>query len=59
MGFGDIMPANIYTSYVLLTIAYIIFGLSLATMCIDLAGTQYLQKIHYLGSKMGDAKVPL
>lgn len=27
-----------------------------ATMCIDLAGTEYIQKIHYLGTKMGDAK---
>uniref|UniRef100_A0A914PBR7 Uncharacterized protein n=1 Tax=Panagrolaimus davidi TaxID=227884 RepID=A0A914PBR7_9BILA len=35
---------------------YIIFGLSLATMCIDLAGTEYLNKIHYLGKKMDDAK---
>uniref|UniRef100_A0A914PIL5 Uncharacterized protein n=1 Tax=Panagrolaimus davidi TaxID=227884 RepID=A0A914PIL5_9BILA len=35
---------------------YIIFGLSLATMCIDLAGTEYINKIHYLGKKMDDAK---
>lgn len=27
-----------------------------ATMCIDLAGTEYIRKIHYLGSKMEDAK---
>ena len=25
-------------------------------MCIDLAGTEYIRKIHYLGSKMEDAK---
>ncbi|PAV66697.1 hypothetical protein WR25_26409 [Diploscapter pachys] len=38
------------------TMAYIIFGLSLATMCIDLAGTEYIRRIHYLGTKMEDAK---
>lgn len=25
-------------------------------MCIDLAGTEYIRKIHYLGTKMEDAK---
>lgn len=57
------------STYIIL--AYIIFGLSLfecliyftilncqfsATMCIDLAGTEYIRKIHYLGTKMEDAK---
>uniref|UniRef100_A0A915D2S1 Potassium channel domain-containing protein n=1 Tax=Ditylenchus dipsaci TaxID=166011 RepID=A0A915D2S1_9BILA len=42
--------------YMFFTMAYIIFGLSLATMCIDLAGTEYIRKIHYLGTKMEDAK---
>ncbi|CAK5123796.1 unnamed protein product [Meloidogyne enterolobii] len=53
VGFGDIVPTQSST-YIIL--AYIIFGLSLATMCIDLAGTEYIRKIHYLGSKMEDAK---
>uniref|UniRef100_A0A1I7X7W0 Ion_trans_2 domain-containing protein n=1 Tax=Heterorhabditis bacteriophora TaxID=37862 RepID=A0A1I7X7W0_HETBA len=53
-GFGDIVPTE--QVYMFFTMAYIIFGLSLATMCIDLAGTEYIRKIHYLGSKMEDAK---
>jgi hypothetical protein len=27
-----------------------------ATMCIDTAGTHYIRKIHYVGTKMEDAK---
>ncbi|GMT06359.1 hypothetical protein PENTCL1PPCAC_28533 [Pristionchus entomophagus] len=54
VGFGDIVPTE--QVYMFFTMLYIIFGLSLATMCIDLAGTEYIQKIHYLGTKMGDAK---
>nr|pir hypothetical protein C52B9.6 - Caenorhabditis elegans [Caenorhabditis elegans] len=54
VGFGDIVPNE--QVYVFFTMAYIIFGLSLATMCIDLAGTEYIRKIHYLGTKMEDAK---
>lgn len=54
VGFGDIVPTE--QVYMFFTMAYIIFGLSLATMCIDLAGTEYIRKIHYLGSKMEDAK---
>ncbi|KHN70643.1 TWiK family of potassium channels protein 7 [Toxocara canis] len=54
VGFGDIVPTE--QVYMFFTMAYIIFGLSLATMCIDLAGTEYIRKIHYLGTKMEDAK---
>ncbi|CAJ0947085.1 unnamed protein product, partial [Mesorhabditis belari] len=54
VGFGDIVPTE--QVYMFFTMAYIIFGLSLATMCIDLAGTEYIRKIHYLGSRMEDAK---
>ncbi|VDN53180.1 unnamed protein product [Dracunculus medinensis] len=54
VGFGDIVPTE--QVYMFFTMAYIIFGLALATMCIDLAGTEYIRKIHYLGTKMEDAK---
>uniref|UniRef100_A0AC35TYE8 Potassium channel subfamily K member 18 n=1 Tax=Rhabditophanes sp. KR3021 TaxID=114890 RepID=A0AC35TYE8_9BILA len=54
IGFGDICPTE--QVYMFFTMAYIIFGLSLATMCIDLAGTEYISKIHYIGTKMEDAK---
>ncbi|KAL3982202.1 Ion channel family protein [Acanthocheilonema viteae] len=54
VGFGDIVPTE--QMYMFFTMAYIIFGLALATMCIDLAGTEYIRKIHYLGTKMEGAK---
>lgn len=38
------------------SLGYIMFGLALTTMCIDLAGTEYIRKIHYLGQKMETAK---
>ncbi|VDK63421.1 unnamed protein product [Onchocerca ochengi] len=54
VGFGDIVPTE--QMYMFFTMAYIIFGLALATMCIDLAGTEYIRKIHYIGTKMEGAK---
>lgn len=30
---------------------YLGFGLAVTTMCIDLVGIQYIQKIHYFGRK--------
>jgi hypothetical protein len=40
----------------LITMAYIVLGLALTTMSIDLAGTEYIRKIHYVGTKMETAK---
>ncbi|KAI6174743.1 TWiK family of potassium channels protein 7 [Aphelenchoides fujianensis] len=54
IGFGDYVPTK--QVYIFFTMIYIIFGLALATMCIDTAGTHYIQKIHYVGTKMEDAK---
>ncbi|KAI6202404.1 TWiK family of potassium channels protein 7 [Aphelenchoides besseyi] len=54
IGFGDYVPTK--QVYIFFTMIYIIFGLSLATMCIDTAGTHYIRKIHYVGTKMEDAK---
>ena len=34
---------------------YIGVGLSVTTMCIDLVGIQYIQKIHYFGRKFKGA----
>lgn len=39
-----------------LTMLYIVIGLAVTTMCIDLAGTEYIRKIHYVGQKMETAK---
>ncbi|CAD5216529.1 unnamed protein product [Bursaphelenchus okinawaensis] len=54
IGFGDYVPTK--QMYTFITLIYIIFGLALATMCIDTAGTHYIRKIHYVGTKMEDAK---
>uniref|UniRef100_A0A1I7RZJ2 Potassium channel subfamily K member 18 n=1 Tax=Bursaphelenchus xylophilus TaxID=6326 RepID=A0A1I7RZJ2_BURXY len=54
IGFGDYVPSMNMNLAVAMT--YIIFGLALATMCIDTAGTHYIRKIHYVGTKMEDAR---
>uniref|UniRef100_A0A1I7WRZ7 RING-type domain-containing protein n=1 Tax=Heterorhabditis bacteriophora TaxID=37862 RepID=A0A1I7WRZ7_HETBA len=40
-----------YWSYIVLMLAYLGVGLAVTTMCIDLVGIQYIQKIHYFGRK--------
>uniref|UniRef100_A0A915J9D5 Potassium channel domain-containing protein n=1 Tax=Romanomermis culicivorax TaxID=13658 RepID=A0A915J9D5_ROMCU len=54
VGFGDIVPTQ--QVYMFFTIAYILIGLALTTMCIDLAGTEYIDKIHKLGERIDVAK---
>ncbi|CAI2336476.1 unnamed protein product [Caenorhabditis sp. 36 PRJEB53466] len=49
IGFGDIVPEN--HDYIIIMLIYLGVGLSVTTMCIDLAGIQYIQKIHYFGRK--------
>ncbi|ULU04086.1 hypothetical protein L3Y34_017112 [Caenorhabditis briggsae] len=49
IGFGDIVPEN--HDYIAIMLIYLGVGLSVTTMCIDLAGIQYIQKIHYFGRK--------
>jgi hypothetical protein len=53
-GFGDFVPTR--DTFMFITMCYIVFGLALTTMCIDLAGTEYIRKIHYVGTKMETAK---
>ncbi|CAK5091450.1 unnamed protein product [Meloidogyne enterolobii] len=56
-GFGDLMPRrDHYTAIILL---YIVLGLAITTMCIDLVGVQYIRKIHYFGRKIQDARSAL
>ena len=54
IGFGDLVPSE--QVYMFFTMAYIVVGLALATMCIDLAGTEYIRKIHFVGQKIESAK---
>ncbi|KAM3723658.1 TWiK family of potassium channels protein [Dirofilaria immitis] len=57
VGFGDLMPRR--DGYMYLILLYIILGLAITTMCIDLVGVQYIRKIHYFGRKIQDARSAL
>ncbi|VDN23200.1 unnamed protein product [Gongylonema pulchrum] len=57
VGFGDIVP--IKREYFLIDLFYIIVGLAITTMCIDLVGIQYIRKIHYFGRAIKDARYAL
>ncbi|VDD91653.1 unnamed protein product [Enterobius vermicularis] len=51
IGFGDIVPQNV--DLFPATLAYIIFGLIITTMCIDLVGSAYIHDIHFYGRSIG------
>ncbi|VDK80587.1 unnamed protein product [Onchocerca ochengi] len=55
IGFGDLVPEN--QEYVVLMLIYLGFGLAVTTMCIDLVGIQYIQKIHYFGRKFRSSDI--
>lgn len=57
VGFGDLMPRR--DEYMYLILLYIVLGLAITTMCIDLVGVQYIRKIHYFGRKIQDARSAL
>ncbi|KAF7638933.1 hypothetical protein Mgra_00001455 [Meloidogyne graminicola] len=49
IGFGDFVPDR--HEYIVIMLLYLGIGLAVTTMCIDLVGVQYIQKIHYFGRK--------
>uniref|UniRef100_A0A914C7N0 Potassium channel domain-containing protein n=1 Tax=Acrobeloides nanus TaxID=290746 RepID=A0A914C7N0_9BILA len=51
IGFGDIVPMNY--DFLPATLTYIIFGLIITTMCIDLVGSEYIRDIHFYGRTIG------
>lgn len=51
IGFGDIVPLNV--DFFPATLAYIILGLIITTMCIDLVGSEYIRDIHFYGRSLG------
>ncbi|VDK48481.1 unnamed protein product [Anisakis simplex] len=57
VGFGDIVPVK--QKFFLIDLFYIIIGLAITTMCIDLVGIQYIRKIHYFGRAIKDARYAL
>ncbi|MFH4973859.1 hypothetical protein AB6A40_000568 [Gnathostoma spinigerum] len=54
IGFGDIVPER--REMYPITIAYILVGLALASMCIDTSAAYYIRKIHFFGRKMKSAQ---
>lgn len=57
VGFGDFVPEN--QTYFMLDMLYIVIGLAITTMCIDLVGAQYIEKIHNFGRAIKDARYAL
>ncbi|KAH7676075.1 Twik (KCNK-like) family of potasium channelsalpha subunit 40 [Aphelenchoides avenae] len=57
VGFGDLVPVK--QQYFYFDLFYIIVGLAITTMCIDLVGVQYIHKIHYFGRAIKDARYAL
>lgn len=57
VGFGDMSPSRNAQLFIIL--AYILLGLALCTMCIDIVGVQYVRKIHYFGRKIRHAGTAL
>uniref|UniRef100_A0A0N4U4S6 Ion_trans_2 domain-containing protein n=1 Tax=Dracunculus medinensis TaxID=318479 RepID=A0A0N4U4S6_DRAME len=51
IGFGDIVPQN--ADFLPATLAYIVIGLIITTMCIDLVGSEYIRDIHFYGRSLG------
>lgn len=47
--FGDLVPDK--HEFIVIMLIYLGVGLAVTTMCIDLVGIQYVQKIHYFGRK--------
>uniref|UniRef100_A0A0R3R0W8 Ion_trans_2 domain-containing protein n=1 Tax=Brugia timori TaxID=42155 RepID=A0A0R3R0W8_9BILA len=57
VGFGDIVPVK--QEYFLFDLFYVVVGLAITTMCVDLVGIQYIRKIHYFGRAIKDARYAL
>ncbi|KAI1731692.1 ion channel domain-containing protein [Ditylenchus destructor] len=57
VGFGDIVP--IKQQFFFIDLFYIIVGLAITTMCIDLVGIEYIEKIHYFGRAISGARFAL
>lgn len=48
-----------HKSFMLITLLYIVTGLIITTMCIDLVGSQYIRKIHFFGRNINKARFML
>lgn len=53
------MVPKTQSSMLAIMLIYIVVGLALTTMCIDLVGLQYIEKIHYLGQKLKRPQINL
>uniref|UniRef100_A0A915HPP2 Potassium channel domain-containing protein n=1 Tax=Romanomermis culicivorax TaxID=13658 RepID=A0A915HPP2_ROMCU len=57
IGYGDYVPLN--RDYYFLTLTYILLGLALVTMSMELVAGQYIKKVHFFGRKIVLAKEAL
>uniref|UniRef100_A0A5S6QG27 Potassium channel domain-containing protein n=1 Tax=Trichuris muris TaxID=70415 RepID=A0A5S6QG27_TRIMR len=57
IGFGDLVPEN--QAHYFSVLLYIMIGLMLTTMTIDLVGVRYIVKVHYFGRAIQDASYTL
>ncbi|KAF7637089.1 hypothetical protein Mgra_00003478 [Meloidogyne graminicola] len=57
VGFGDIVPTK--REFFIIDLFYIVIGLAITTMCIDLVGIEYIEKIHYFGRAISGARFAL
>lgn len=46
IGFGDLVPER--HEYIVVMLIYLGVGLAITTMCIDLVGIQYIQKVKFV-----------
>ncbi|KFD54625.1 hypothetical protein M513_04570 [Trichuris suis] len=57
IGFGDLVPEN--QEHYFSVLLYIMVGLMLTTMTIDIVGVRYIVKVHYFGRAIQDASYTL
>ncbi|KAL7070992.1 hypothetical protein ACQ4LE_009882, partial [Meloidogyne hapla] len=57
VGFGDLVPTK--REFYIIDLFYIVVGLAITTMCIDLVGIEYIEKIHYFGRAISGARFAL
>uniref|UniRef100_A0A914V582 Potassium channel domain-containing protein n=1 Tax=Plectus sambesii TaxID=2011161 RepID=A0A914V582_9BILA len=55
IGFGDMKPSN--DKFFIVTILFVVMGLVITTMCLDLVAGFYIDKVHFFGRHYSLAKM--